>query len=109
MIIRVFLLCFFSVFFAYSQHQDKVNFIRGEGFIEPLPREKGIKGTMAYEFEILADVGSIFLDAKNMNINSVYVNAKQSPFVYNDTIITIHRAAFPLRIFIDNGYIFAAT
>ena len=37
-------------FFGNAQHQDKVDFIRGEAFIEPLPIEKGIKATIAYEF-----------------------------------------------------------
>ena len=78
--------------FGNAQHQDKVDFIRGEAFIEPLPIEKGIKATIAYEFEILQNVDSVFLDAKNMTIHTLHVNAKENPYVNDNKTITIHKA-----------------
>ncbi len=79
-------------FFSFGQQQDKVDFTKGEAFVKLIPIEKRIKGTMAYEFDILQDVDSVFLDAKNMKINWIYVDAKQSPYFYNNETITIKKA-----------------
>jgi len=84
------LLLFLSIsFFGNSQHQDKVDFIRGDVFIEPIPQEKRIDGTVVYEFDILQDIDSVFLDAKNMEFSSVKLNGKKAVFSNNKKIISI--------------------
>ena len=61
-------------FFSAAQHQDKVDFVFGNGLISPQPKEKAIRGIIAYSFNVLNDVDSVFLDAKNMEFSSVTLN-----------------------------------
>lgn len=65
---------------GFAQHQDKVDFIRGKVGIEPLPLQKQIKGSVEYEFIVLKDVDSVFLDAKNMDFLSVEMDHKNFQF-----------------------------
>ncbi len=74
-----------------AQHQDKVDFIRGEILIEPLPKEKKIVGEVAYTFEVSVDVDSVFLDAQNLNFSSVALNGGKAKYSKTDTRITIHK------------------
>ncbi len=57
-----------------AQHQDKVDFIRADVSIELIPLEKRLKGLVSYQLKILADVDSIFLDAKNMHFSKTLLN-----------------------------------
>jgi aminopeptidase N len=57
-----------------AQHQDKVDFIRADVSVELIPQEKRLKGLVSYELKILADVDSIFLDAKNMHFSKTLLN-----------------------------------
>lgn len=82
-----FLLCFW----VSAQHQDKVDFIRGEILIEPLPNSKGVKGDVTYEFVVLKDVDSVFLDAQNMEFKWVNLNGKRTRYKYDTKTITIRK------------------
>ena len=74
-------------FFGTAQHQDKVDFIQGDVFIEPIPKEKRINGSVTYSFDVLQDVDSIFFDAKKMDFRRVDLNGK--PIKYNNNGRTI--------------------
>ncbi|HET8736925.1 MAG TPA: M1 family metallopeptidase [Pricia sp.] len=83
-------LLFFSVCApCLSQHQDKVDFMRGEIFIDPDPGQKSIHGSVAYTFSILQDVDSVFLDAQNMNFSRVLLNRKSTKFVNSGHRVSI--------------------
>ncbi len=76
---------------AFGQHQDKVDFIHADVLIEPIPSQKKIEGKVSYEFKVLADVDSIFLDAKNMTFLSVRLNKKKASYDYDTSVIKISR------------------
>lgn len=63
--------------FLTAQHQDKVDFIRGEVLIKPIANEHRIDGEVTYEFEVLQDVDSVFLDAHTMDFSLVLLNGKK--------------------------------
>lgn len=63
--------------FTNAQHQDKVDFTRGEITIAPNPKTESIDGSVTYDFKVLQDVDSVFLDAKNMDFSSVRLNGKR--------------------------------
>ena len=71
------LIFFFFLQLLGAQIQDKVDFIRAEVFVEPIPEEKQINGTVKYELSVLKDVDSIFFDAHNMEFTSVLVDLKK--------------------------------
>lgn len=79
----------FTIYYSSAQHQDKVDFIRGEVFIEPIPKEKEINGMVIYEFDVLKDVDSVFLNARNMEISSVRLDGKKIKYSNDKTIISI--------------------
>ncbi|MFK7814015.1 MAG: M1 family metallopeptidase [Maribacter sp.] len=84
-------LLFLFPFLMSAQHQDKVDFIRGEVVIKPIPKEKRINGLVTYEFLVLKDVDSVFLDAKNMEFSSVLLNSKNIKFVNSGKTISINK------------------
>ncbi|WP_396589759.1 M1 family metallopeptidase [Allomuricauda sp. R78024] len=74
-----------------SQIQDKVDFIRAGVSVEAFPEEKRIDGTVAYEFQVLKDVDSIFLDAVNIDLLSVLLDMEKVKFVNDGKTISIKR------------------
>ncbi|SDE23107.1 aminopeptidase N [Pricia antarctica] len=87
----LFLLVLLESFFISAQHQDKVDFVRGEIVIRTLPKEKRILGEVAYTFKVLSDVDSVFLDAQNMHFSTVKLNGANAEYSNTDTIISIHK------------------
>lgn len=87
----LFLLLLLESFFTSAQHQDKVDFVRGEIAITPLPKEKKILGEVAYTFKVLSDVDSVFLDAQNMNFSTVKLNGATATYSNTDKIISIFK------------------
>ncbi|WP_136465725.1 M1 family metallopeptidase [Flagellimonas onchidii] len=84
------------VFFLFAQLleaqvQDKVDFIKGDVYIEPNPEEKEIIGTVQYEFNVLKDVDSVFLDAKNMEFSNVLLDSKKVKFTNSGENLVIKR------------------
>ena len=57
--------------------------------IEPTPAENRIKGTVAYEFKVIQDVDSIFLDAVNLDFSNVSFDGAKIDYDYNGKRITI--------------------
>ncbi len=75
----------------YPQHQDKVDFVRAEVLIEPVPVQKSIIGTVTYEFEVLQSVDSVFLNAYNMEYSAVLLDLQKVPYdITQNTIIIRH-------------------
>lgn len=86
------LLIFLSfTFLAFSQHQDKVDFIHADVYVKPIPLEKKIIGTVAYKFKVLSDVDSVFLDAKNMKFGYVSLDDKIAKYDHTDEIIVFRQ------------------
>ncbi len=87
----LFLLLLLESFFINAQHQDKIDFVRGEILITPLPKEKKILGKVTYTFKVLADVDSVFLDARNISFSNVKLNGAKANYSNTDKIISIHK------------------
>lgn len=86
------LLIFLSfTFLAFSQHQDKVDFIHADVYVKPIPLEKKIIGTVAYKFKVLSDVDSVFLDANNMKFGYVSLDDKIAKYDHTDEIIVFRQ------------------
>lgn len=64
----------------YAQHQDKVDFTEAKVLVEPLPLERAVKGTVTYQFTVLTNVDSVFLDAHQMQFFKVLLNNKKIKF-----------------------------
>ncbi|TXN35582.1 M1 family metallopeptidase [Flagellimonas hymeniacidonis] len=85
-----------AIFFLFaqilaSQIQDKVDFIRAEVFVEPIPEEKQINGRVQYEFQVLKDVDSVFLDAVNIDFSSVLLGAEKVKYTNDGKTVSIRK------------------
>ncbi len=80
---------FILFFYAFGQRQDKVDFTRSEVFIQPFPENRMVEGWVRYQFEVLSNVDSIFLDAKNMKFTSVMLNGKKIDYSNTGKTISI--------------------
>ncbi len=76
---------------GFAQHQDKVDFIKASVLIKPLPFQKAIEGEVKYDFIVLAELDSVFLDAKNMDFNTVKLNGRKVKFSNDSKQIVIRR------------------
>ncbi|KAG1648254.1 Leucine aminopeptidase 2 [Nymphon striatum] len=74
---------------THAQHQDKVDFINGTAMTVLNPKEKSIDGKIAYSYNILKQVDSIFLDAINMEFSEVTINEKKVDYSYDGKKIAI--------------------
>ncbi|MFT5735804.1 MAG: aminopeptidase N [Maribacter sp.] len=88
---------------GFAQHQDKVDFIKASILIKPLPLQKAIEGEVKYDFIVLAELDSVFLDAKNMNFNIVKLNHRKVKFSNDNKQIVIRKKfkkgeAYSLRL-----------
>ncbi|MEO9892561.1 M1 family aminopeptidase [Aurantibacter sp.] len=89
---RIFILFFFALSFsAFGQHQDKVDFIKATVSVEPVPLNKQIIGSVLYEFDVLQDVDSVFLDAKRMTFKTVQINGKKVNHVNDSSTIAVFK------------------
>ncbi|TMM57185.1 M1 family metallopeptidase [Maribacter algarum] len=80
---RLFLFLVFFGWMANAQHQDKVDFIRGEAFIKPYGGLYKITGSITYDFKVLESVDSVFIDAKNMDFLFINLNKKNKKYAYD--------------------------
>ncbi|GGD75425.1 aminopeptidase [Maribacter cobaltidurans] len=74
---------------AFSQHQDKVDFIKATVVITPDLSEETISGKVFYDFHILQNVDSVWLDAKNMDFEKVRLDDKRVKWNYDDKRLVI--------------------
>lgn len=89
-------LCPTILFFLFGQIllcqiQDKVDFVRADVSVEAFPEEKRINGTVTYEFQVLKDVDSIFLDAVKIDFLSVLLDLEKVKFINDGKTISIKR------------------
>lgn len=82
-------LLFFFGWVLNAQHQDKVDFYTADISLEPIPKLAQINGLVTYSFEVLTNVDSVFLDAKNMEFSSVLLDSKKVKFKSTPERITI--------------------
>nr|WP_299345540.1 M1 family metallopeptidase [Allomuricauda sp.] len=59
-----------------SQIQERVDFKHADVSVLVKAESKGIEGKAVYQFEVLKDVDSVFLDAKNMDFSETLLNGK---------------------------------
>ncbi|WP_405415369.1 M1 family metallopeptidase [Maribacter sp. Asnod1-A12] len=85
----IFTFFLFLSLYAFGQHQDKVDYIKAKVYLSPVPKEKTIKGGVIYRFNVLQNVDSIFLDAKNMDFSKVELDGKKMDFNATEKIISI--------------------
>lgn len=76
---------------SFSQIQDKIDFKKADVSIQIASKEKKVNGVVTYEFDVLKEVDSIFLNAKSMNFTSVRLNNKKVKFKVDDNFIVIHK------------------
>lgn len=76
---------------SFSQHQDKVDFVHGKILIVPNTEQNQIWGHVTYEFEVLSNVDSVFLDAKNMEFSQILLNNKKAKHNTSKKIISIFK------------------
>lgn len=86
-IVLAFVLCF--CFYSYGQHQDRVDFIKAKVYLSPIPEEKLIKGGVIYRFNVLQNVDSVFLDAKNIDFLKVELDGNKTDFTATEKTISI--------------------
>ncbi|GAA4898308.1 M1 family metallopeptidase [Flaviramulus aquimarinus] len=66
--------------FVFAQQTEYVDFKTAKADLKIMPFGKEIKGTVIYEFEILKDIDSIFIDANNF----IHLEALFSEKIYHD-------------------------
>ena len=77
------LILFFFCTLSFSQQITKVDFIQCNASVAPHFETKSIDGTVLYQFNVLAAIDSIRIDAKNMDFTSVMINGKSVRFKNN--------------------------
>ncbi|UII79393.1 M1 family metallopeptidase [Flagellimonas sp. CMM7] len=68
-----------------------MDFIKADVSVEAFPEEKRINGTVTYEFQVLKDVDSIFLDAVKINFLSVLLDLEKVKFTNDGKTISVKR------------------
>jgi len=87
-----FLLTFYFLWFGVclqAQEQDKIDCIRANVSVIPNALEQTLKGSVTYEFDVLQDVDSIFLDARQMEFITVLLDQKKVKHFNSGEFISI--------------------
>ncbi|MCR9226563.1 MAG: M1 family metallopeptidase [Flavobacteriaceae bacterium] len=82
---------FLFVQFLSGQIQDKVDFVHAKVLIEPIPIENRINGSVIYQFNVIEDVNSIYLDAVDLDFLSVVMDDAKIDYDYNGRKIIINK------------------
>lgn len=77
-------------FFLNAQHQDKVDFIDAQIVVEPDPEKREIDGQVTYTFKVLADVDSVYLDARNMDFPKIKLKGFKTKYTHTDERVTVY-------------------
>lgn len=85
-----FLFLFFP-YFLFSQQTKSVDFRNVNANITVNPIDKSVSGKVEYTFEVLADIDTIRLDAKEMNFNTLKVNSIMYKFSNSAKELLIYR------------------
>jgi len=65
---------------SLAQQTKYVDFLRCKAELTILPVEKVVSGIVTYSFKMKKATDSIFIDAKNMTFDNVYINKKRTSF-----------------------------
>ncbi|MFD0964100.1 M1 family metallopeptidase [Pseudofulvibacter geojedonensis] len=65
---------------SFGQQTNNVDFLRCKAEISILPKAKEVRGNVIYEFKILKDVDSIYLDAKSFSHAQSALNSSERIF-----------------------------
>jgi aminopeptidase N len=71
----------FVTSFAFSQQTQFVDFKLVSGQLQLNTVEKSVSGSVDYEFEVLSDIDTMKIDAKNMEFTNVKMNDKDIAFI----------------------------
>lgn len=85
------LLFVFSSARLFSQHQDKVDFTHADVSIQLNPDTREVLGEVQYVFDVLGQVDSVFLDARNINFTDVRLNNKKVKFNNNGQTLSVYK------------------
>lgn len=77
---KFFLLFLFTIIHVNAQQTKFVDFKSVNATITVNPSDKSVSGKAEYTFEVLSDIDTIRLDARNMNFNNVSVNGQMYKF-----------------------------
>lgn len=89
--------CFYSIFFfllcqfSIGQQTEYVEFKHAKAYIRIHPEAKELAGEIHYEFEILKNVDSVYLDAKNFQHVSVLLDKVDNEHHYTGKYIIIKK------------------
>ena len=83
-------LCVFSSVIL-AQHQDNVDFVHANVFIQVNPDAREVMGKVVYDFEVMEKVDSVFLDARNIDFSSIRLNNKKVSFNNNGQTLSIYK------------------
>ncbi|HET7361674.1 MAG TPA: M1 family metallopeptidase, partial [Salinimicrobium sp.] len=72
---------FFVANGLFSQQTQSVDFKKAAATISIHPENKSVRGEVVYTFEILENVDSIFIDAKDMEFANIELNGKKADFL----------------------------
>lgn len=84
-----------SLQFALGQNQEHVDFIHASASIEPIPLQQKIEGNVAYTFQLIHEVDSIFLDARNIEFSKVLLDGKKCTYRNTGEALTIYSSFKP--------------
>lgn len=65
---------------VFAQQTESVDFKTCKAKIQVNTKEKSVEGQILYDFKILKNIDSIFVDAVKMDFNSVTINSQQIKF-----------------------------
>jgi len=67
----------FLINFSFAQQTQYVDFLACSAEIEPLPINKEVRGVCTYKFKIKLATDSIYIDAKKMTFDNVYLKKRK--------------------------------
>ncbi|WP_188368993.1 M1 family metallopeptidase [Muriicola marianensis] len=80
-----------------AQDDTAWDFIKGDIGVELLPLEERVIGRVRYEFTSISKTDSVFLDARNMQIQAVLLNGKKARYSYDGRALVIRKKLRPER------------
>ena len=88
---KQYIVLIFSLIIQPALSQQTTDFTKGRIDIYIDPLEEYISGNVDYSFDVLLKTDSIEIDARQMKINAVKVNRKDTDYTYKNDRITIYR------------------
>ena len=79
----VMFLAVFSTLISKAQQTDKIDFTNANARLNIDVEQQTVSGLIAYKFEILQDLDSFYIDAKDMEFNVVFMGNKMAETTYD--------------------------